>query len=290
MRNFRTLAVAGWALCSVAASQAGGLVLWNKLGSDEEVLHSAVGADGTVVGTAYAYEPGKFGNGYVRKAAGDNYVEFPASVADRLRRQGAIEEWINPKTPHPQPFSHGVYGLVGTPYGWAFLPSHASDGGVVLGWGDGVTFGGGFGAQIKFDGHVAQAIEATSFTATPGKPFHVAVAWDIGGIDGTADTIRIYRDGALVARGAQAWNPAGPEVESIVLGYGPDGGGYDRYIVDNLKIWDYAKVDYGDRFIESAGVVPEPASAALWAAGLAVLAGAARARRGHRPDADAEAA
>ncbi len=59
-------------------------LLWNKLGSDYEVTHSEIGPNGTILGTAYAFEPAKFGNGYVRKDVGNNYVSFPGSIFDAL--------------------------------------------------------------------------------------------------------------------------------------------------------------------------------------------------------------
>jgi hypothetical protein len=49
------------------------------------------------------------------------------------------------------------------------------------------------------------------------------------------------------------WNPDGPDKRDLILGYGPDAGGYDKFISDNLKIWNYAKTDFSDRFVEAGG-------------------------------------
>lgn len=227
------------------------LVLWNKLGSDEEVLHSEVGENGTVVGTAYAYEPAVFDNGYVRKAINANYLAFPATVVDGLRQRGAIEMWIVPKVPNPAPYAYGVFGLTGTPYGWGWgaLPQHHSYN-LGLHWGDGVT-GRGLTGMVGFDAQfVNTPIEAAQFVAVPGVPFHAALVWDIDGIEETNDTVRVYRDGTMVGSSAALWNPAGANLYDIVLGFSPDSGGYDKFITDNLLVWNVAKTDFSGRFQE----------------------------------------
>ena len=92
--------------------------------------------------------------------------------------------------------------------------------------------------------------EPNQFVAEVGVPFHVAVVWDIDGIDGSSDKVRMYRNGSVVGSTSASWNTVGPVQDDIILGYGPDGGGYDKFISDNLKIWDYAKTDFSDRFEE----------------------------------------
>jgi hypothetical protein len=72
-------------------SPSSGLVLWNKLGSESEVQCSEVGLNGNIVGASYAFEPAKYGRGYVRKARGSNFIEFPGSVRHQLSHQGTVE-------------------------------------------------------------------------------------------------------------------------------------------------------------------------------------------------------
>jgi Ca2+-binding RTX toxin-like protein len=76
------------------------------------------------------------------------------------------------------------------------------------------------------------------------------MSWDIEGIEGTSDKIRVYRDGKVVGTTTQSWDPDGAEKYDLILGYGPDNSGYDKFIVDNLIIWDYAKTDFSSRFNE----------------------------------------
>jgi hypothetical protein len=93
--------------------------------------------------------------------------------------------------------------------------------------------------------------EPVQFVAEVGEPFHVAMAWDIDGINGTSDTIRVYRNGVMVGSTTSLWDPTATAEHDIIMGYGPDAGGYDKFISDNLIIWNYAKTDFSDRFGES---------------------------------------
>jgi hypothetical protein len=87
---------------------------------------------------------------------------------------------------------------------------------------------------------------------------HVAFVWDLAGIAGTADKMRIYRDGELVASNTD--NIADIMVDDGVvklLGHHE----YYRYnqptaYMDNIKVWDYAKTDFSDRFIEGFSLPP----------------------------------
>ena len=55
-----------------------GLILWNKMGSIEEVQNSAVGPKGNVQGAIDAYVPGVFGKAaHVRGSAGEVYFDIP---------------------------------------------------------------------------------------------------------------------------------------------------------------------------------------------------------------------
>lgn len=246
-----SIAIVLFVLIGMNVANADEAVLWNTFDSDQAILSSEIGPGGKIVGSAYAYEHAGFGNGYVRKATGDNYVAFPASLVDLLTHRGTMELWITPKVPNPVAYDSGIFGLIGAPYGWAFLPTDVGKDAIFLVWGDGVT-GQGFYGGVNFDGtQVYTDPESVQFSATPGVPVHAALSWDINGIDGTEDTIRTYRDGNIVGRTKDAWNPSGQNRNMIITGYGPDSNGFDKFIVDNLIIYDFAKSDFSDRFQES---------------------------------------
>jgi len=220
------------------SSNYGGLALWNQLGSEEEVMNSKYGPGGTITGSSYAFEPGYEGNGYVRQATGDNYVSFPGSILQNLKEKGTVELWVKPKVVKPEPFTYGVFAIVGNIFG---TNSH-----VYIAWGDGVS-GTGFYGTVNFDGTGHQTpFEETQFEAVVGVPFHVSICWDVNGIEGSANTIRLYRDGELIGTSDETWDAENTSTnyEGFNLGMGPDAEGYDKFIVDELKVWDYAKTSF----------------------------------------------
>lgn len=64
------------------------------------------------------------------------------------------------------------------------------------------------------------------------------------------DTIRVYRDGKMVGKTNNVWGTNVGSAPDFRLTASPDGGGYDKYITDNIKVWNYAKTDFSDRFSE----------------------------------------
>jgi hypothetical protein len=225
------------------------LVMWNKLGSEQEVLNSEVGGNGELVGVSAEFEPAKFGNGVIRKQAGEDIVKFPSTILDGLRRRGTMELWITPKVSSPVPFEYGFWALVGqanTVHPW-------KRGNVYLMWGDGVTGQGIFGG-VAFDEQFAETPhEIVQYEAKIGVPFHVAISWDIDGISGSADRVRVYRNGNLIGFTASLWNPDGTTVQdnfNIGSSAGGDPNSGDKWITDNIRVWNQAKTDFTDRYIE----------------------------------------
>ncbi|OAI05959.1 hypothetical protein A1353_09690 [Methylomonas methanica] len=237
------LALVGLSMSDTSQAETGNVVLWNKLGSTAEVTNSEVGLDGSIMGNSYAYEPAKFGNGYVRKALW-NWIEFPGQIMTSLAQKGTISMWVVPKVTQPQPYDYGVFGLVGHPY------SGQQDS-FFLYWGDGVTGQGFFGGIASTN--IMTSLEPRQFVAQIGAAFHAAIAWNVNGIDGGSDTLRVYRDGQLISASSAQWNPATIPASGFVLGSEAesDGNSYDKYVVDNVVAYDYAKIDFSDRFIEN---------------------------------------
>jgi Tol biopolymer transport system component len=225
------------------------VVLWNKLGSVKEITHSEIGENGALVGSQYAFESAQHDNGYIRTAVGQ-YLRFPTSVVEQVKSSGTIELWITPKVPQPIPYEYGIFGFIGAAYGHYGVPA---GGNIGLSWGDTVTAQGLVGTISLGGISVSTPNEPQQYVAEVGVPFHVAMAWDIDGIDGTSDTIRVYRNGVLVGSTTDLWDPSATAEHDIIMGYGPDAGGYDKFISDNLIIWNYAKTDFSDRFGENPG-------------------------------------
>jgi len=106
-------------------------------------------------------------------------------------------------------------------------------------------------------------------SALNGSWIHVAGAWDRSGIAGSADTLRLYVNGEVVAVSrARNWGttpcanrrPAG-QWRCLTDVAGCNDTCVNAFAVDNLKLWNYAKTDYSDRFEESS---PAAAGLLLW--------------------------
>ena len=87
MKKYQALMIPlGVVLLSFAGGlQAKKILLWNTLDSEEAVMNSEIGPNGTIVGTAFAFEAGQFGNGYIRFSYA-NSLENLMEAVDRMRR------------------------------------------------------------------------------------------------------------------------------------------------------------------------------------------------------------
>jgi hypothetical protein len=230
-----------------------GLVFWNSFNGPENLKDSEFGPDVIPIDEGFAFEPSQHGNGFIRTRSSSirsDYpqLQLPSEVFDGLSDAGTIEMWITSKVSNPEPFVYGVFYLFDN----YFDPDYN----VKIWWGDGVS-GLGIQAAVKFsaDSEVGTPEEVQQFTVKPGTTFHVGVSWDVDGIGGTSDTLRVYRDGKVISAVQETWEISSPPYDggNAALGVGPDDQGYDKFITDNLKIWDFAKTDFSDRFIEASG-------------------------------------
>ena len=225
-------------------------VLWNRLGSQEEVQNSEVGAnfqtrtgvsfvDG-LYGGALATEGGEVGGGGYLTMNPDQF--FPAE-----RTQGTIEVWMEKRIEKFIPFGSPLLGIFGNqPYG-------GGNDSISAFWSDGYTGLGGIQFQIVDSSGAVHVANDLGWNEIPvGEWVHLGFVWDLDGIDGTEDELRIYRDGALVDKNTDKISGINSSIEEVrVLGH----HAYSRFgepaaYLDNLKVWEFAKTDFSDRFIE----------------------------------------
>jgi hypothetical protein len=241
-----------------------GIVLWNKLGSPAEVESSAYGPNlgffntpgGLDVVGNPDFAPAVFGNGLSIGPGGYNIVDREHTVVwsgvDQYLspEQGTISVWYKQNS-DPIGFDHGVYRLFDGSYGLGSgigLESQASfpNPGPPL-----LYFSMAFGGT---DTGVAYDISPFN-----GTWIHVAGVWDRSGIDNTADTIRLYINGNIVASTTGAsWGTTVGQLADIAGGN--DGNIAGQFAIDNLKVYNVAVTDFSDRFTEG---IPEPTSACL---------------------------
>jgi hypothetical protein len=231
------------------------IALWNRLGSDPEVTHSPIGPNGQIVG-AVQYATGKFGDGFSpQPRTGDHNVPNNYVRVDELGlgQQGCIEFWYQP-TWNNWSVGHVVellyYGKLGSP-------------GVGLGiqyndWQGLLSFGAADGP-----GHSMQKSVIPEFVPqwSTTHPFHLALTWD-GTAATVADRLRVFFDGAEVP--TQRWLSGDPRFAnwpagmSLWLATRIQPGDWNRHnweggegVIDNIKVWNYPKTDFSDRFTEA---------------------------------------
>ncbi len=198
-----------------------GLILWNKMGSIEEVQNSAVGPKGNIQGAIDAYPPGVFGNAaHVRGSAGLVYFDIP---------------YLQNKHLGTDPFTFEF---------WAKSATVNQSGGFIM---DQLSQGT---MMIRFTQHNASTMQAAIPAAFPNihhqwdtEYHHYAIVFEANGRS------TFYIDAAVKARS--------DNTESIGKAFSPrivlsgewnltDGYDWNGYI-DNVKAWNYAKTDFNDR-------------------------------------------
>jgi Concanavalin A-like lectin/glucanases superfamily len=262
-----------------------GLLLWNTLGSEDEITHSAYGPNlvsstcadfefgcGIDVPGTLGYPAGVFGG--AASVTGGPY--FPtARVHTALLRDsimnpehGAVEVWYRQES-DPVPYSHNPHRIFGGPYSLTGIDEvnlysmDANDSGDPR-----LHFNLFFGEEpppftpphLVGARSLADGIDGYPISAHNGQWIHIAGVWDRNGIAGSADTIRLYVDGQVVAASQESdWGSTTcdrrlPGRDRCFLDVaGCNDTCADTFAVDNLKVWDYAKTDYSDRFQEGFG-------------------------------------
>lgn len=230
------------------------LVLWNKLGSQSEIQNSQVGLGGTF--SAGSFVPGKFGNAYsvnYKQNIGNKTVTFPKEVIPI--DTGTIEFWAK-ITGFPSNIEWGA-----RPY-FLMITDNESSYGIGLNGNDGDGKGGicgvvGRGYTCGTEVYGFPTYEHILGIGKVEDWHHYALVWDKDGISGVLDNTKkvvIFLDEKL--NSGQWYDAMGSNTYPVPLTSGqldlvwkqvwPQGS----IAMDNLKIWDYAKIDFSDRFNE----------------------------------------
>ena len=225
-------------------------ILWNKLGSEYEVTHSEIGPNLDFAGgvsNQIVFEPCQFGNGF-RSESRWQGVTIPKEVLNPTK--GCYEMWFKSQVTRPVAYQYGRLQ-------WLDQLVNGAGGCLHLVWDDATPYGG-LNNQIDVtigDTEVFAANPPT-FTAEIGRLYHIALVWDMNGIDGSSDTARLYIDGNLIAASTVQYNPIagnGPGYIGRIQNQTPGWSDcYGKLTFDNLKIWGYAKTDFSDRFNEGS--------------------------------------
>lgn len=257
---------------SVVGTVPEGLVLWNTLGTDEEVVNSKIGPDlrfytegGGInaIGDA-GYVSGVFGSGVTLTGQYALFQRVHNIVLDNANafidsERGAIEVWYKQNV-DPVANLHNIWRVFGGGFGLG------SDMGFQSFDGDfddrqrfsfSLRFGGintqVYALDTGFDGY--------NISPYNGEWIHLAGVWDRAGIDGTDDKMQLYLNGELVASTTDSgW---GTEVGEMVDICSANDNSAGLFFMDNLKLWNYAKTDFSDRTTEDHATQSVPDMTAL---------------------------
>jgi len=275
VKTFLCVVLTGVVLLSARQAAATEAVLWNRLGSVDEVLHSEVGPDlafysgggGGIAGNP-DFGPGYFGGavtlGDGSYHSGDRVHNVVLQDADQYLNpdEGAVELWYKQEV-DVVPYHYGIYRAFGGSYGLGSgigLEEYApASGGAAR-----LRFWLQFGGPTVDVQSIDDGDRGYNISGYNGTWIHLAAVWDRAGIEGTADTMRLYVNGEVVAVASEGdWgSTVGSQVD---IAGGNDAEIAHKFYVDNLKLWDFPQTDYSHRFEEDW--IPEPGAVVLLGAG-----------------------
>lgn len=226
-----------------------GLVFWNTFDSKKDIYNSRVGAGGV-----YRGEGGSFVEGVAGKALQLNYevyeaVAFPKEVVPI--DAGCIEFWAKMSNlPEALPAGQRpclIQAWDGkSTYGIHFNGNDGFGDGGLCGWaGEGGHCGTGDFGNWRYESILGKGQVDTWH--------HYALVWDKQGLTGAAQgkKFAVFLDGRLKTG---RWRDDGNTVFEPLTGgelklhVKHDSLGQGTITYDELKIWDYAKTSFDDRF------------------------------------------
>jgi hypothetical protein len=233
-----------------------GPILWNKLGSLDEVRNSEVGANFIVEGNV-GFTDGVFGNGFFSTGHWylGNRIIIPENGLQLDPQGGTIEAWVMyPQDPIVWAYDYGMFGILDGCYQSGSGRDNTLGQQVINFIGDGVT--GDlytYYVLVNFGNTVRVEIPNIDQVFQPGDFHHVAIVWEKDGIDGSSNRIRVYIDNVLMGSSDDNNWGTDPDVgnrHTVAKGAGFDDG-TPAFVIDNLEVWNYARTDFSDRFNET---------------------------------------
>ena len=232
----------------ISKNQSDGLVLWNTLGSLDEVLHSRVGPNLELYDRAI-HGSGTMGTpGFIPGLFGGALVLDPgelAQIGDRIRNivlnnapdylnteRGTVEAWYR-QDKDPVPYERNPYRIFDGAHGlnqcfiFHSLATDAAPDDPRLEMG----FSGNCGGN-----RIAVSAPISQYN---GHWIHIAGVWDRLGINGTNETIRLYVNGVKLSSTTD--NTWGDKLGKVVeIAGSNDIDPYRAFAVDNIALWDSA--------------------------------------------------
>lgn len=226
-------------------------ILFCKL--ENSSLISTIGSNGTWVGTS-DHVTGIFGNA-AKIDDLDEFPQFTINTSAWTFQKGTIEWWqkttwsvTNALHSPNSGYANGYYGLL-----------RMSDGS--RNWNLG-SFGTGYGIGIEavnFSPNFSWYNTSSDLDWTANVWNRFAIVFDSAGIGGGANKVQMYINGTLAGSTTSMWSNSFSGDVLIQIG-NRNYAGADRQsfngIIDNIKIYDYAKTDFDDMLWEDGEGIP----------------------------------
>jgi hypothetical protein len=228
-------------------------VLWNILGSEEDIQYSKVGPSGKIHGHGVSFVPGKRGKGFTsgHGKAGPNFGPWE-KINPKYYQAGTVEFWWKPARDYDEPNSPPdeifVSGKWHRPWNLPFQ--------MLYRWRENEGCLGGFDFQVadpQRQQHYLCTGKVVPFKA--GDWLHVAYVWDMDGLRNDRDVRYGLFVNGKYCRLADSANPGGdinytmgrPEGAYFSMGYyDADPNNRLQGVLDEVKIWDSAKTEFRD--------------------------------------------
>ena len=170
-----------------------GLLVWNHLGTPTQLDNSEAG-ESVVPVKEVRHPAGVRGRGATSIGDASFLRVSQRGFFGADRTQGTVEIYLQKRMPVSVPFETPLPGVFGIrPYGGQWGPIDAY-------WSDGYTGHGGLQFEIRDAEGVTHAANDLGWDQVPVRTWvHVMFVWDLHGILGSHDSLRIFRDGKLVA-------------------------------------------------------------------------------------------
>ena len=258
----------------------GGLLFWNKLDSKDNVVKSDVGPPILMVN--YKFNPwdeaqiseAKFNKGlYINhdikegwQNDGGNFFALDIHEIGLNPTRGCIEFWFKYKydcSTHNHAYFLRSEDRLESHFTEPMILNNTL---IAIGWNgwDYGTYGKRYFFAFNSPNGSNHDVLTDSYSVDSGGDLefntntllHFAFVWDAVGISTTDETMRLYVDDVLVKSSTINISDVEMFNKYLYLGTTPNQKNWDHHynavkgVMDNIKIWSYAKSDFSDRFEE----------------------------------------
>ncbi len=220
------------------AARVGHLQVWNHLGSGRQLAHGDAGEAVAQVGDV-SHPAAVRGRGAASLGDESYLAVSQAGFFGGDRTQGTVEVFLQKRMPVSVPFETPLPAVFGVqPYQGQWGPIDAY-------WSDGFTGYGGLQFEIlDATGTLHTANDLGWDSVAVGRWVHVMFVWDLDGIRGSSDRLRIYRDGALVASNSDRIGSIARATEpvKVLATHAYERLGRPALVGDELVVWSVPRL------------------------------------------------